>query len=70
MLSPDLANRVATWRQKAAANILTIDEMREAIAALRAGRRTASEASLAAKPRASRAPAQSAEDMLKDLEGL
>lgn len=73
MISPELQNRIEVWRQKAASNTLSIEEMREAIAALRGSRKSASEASAAskAKPRASsRAPARAADDMLKDLEGL
>jgi len=73
MTSPELQNQIAIWRQKAAANTLSIEEMREAIAALRGSRKSASEASAAskAKPRASsRGPSRSADDLLKDLEGL
>lgn len=72
MISPELQTKIALWRQKAALDTLSIDEMREAIAALRGSRRAASEASAASKrssPR-TKAPAQSADDMLKALEGL
>ena len=69
MISPELSMRMATWRQKASAGTLSIEEMREAIAALRGSRRTAAEAA-PAKRSSSRGPARSADDMLKDLEGL
>ena len=71
MTSPELSNQIQNWRQKANANTLTIDDMREAIAALRAGRLSASEASAASKAKTrARSPARSADDLLKDLEGL
>lgn len=69
MITPELQSKIAVWRQKAAADTLSIDEMREAIAALRGSRRSAVEASAASK-RSSKSPARSADDMLGELEGL
>lgn len=68
MTSPELSNRIQVWRQKANANTLTIDDMREAVAALRESRMSAAEAS-AAKPRSrsTKAAPRAADDMLKDL---
>ena len=45
MISPELQSRVQVWRQKANAGTLSIDEMREAIAALRGGRLAAANTS-------------------------
>lgn len=72
MISPDdldLNSRIALWRQKSLAGTLTIEEQREAVAYMRAGRKSASEAS-AAKRRTTKASSRSADDMLKDLGGL
>jgi len=67
VISPELQSRVQVWRQKANAGTLSIDEMREAIAALRGGRLAA--ANTAKTPRA-KGPAKSADDLLTELEGL
>lgn len=68
MTSPELSNRIQIWRQKSNANTLTIDDMREAVAALRESRMSAAEAS-ASKPRSrtTKAAPRAADDMLKDL---
>jgi len=65
MIDPDLQNRMAIWRQKASTNTLSIEEMREAIAALRGSRQAASVAS--AKSRTPKSSPRAADDMLKDL---
>ncbi len=41
-ITPELQNNLAIWRQKAAAGTLSIEEMREAVKLLRAGRVSAS----------------------------
>lgn len=61
-ISPELQNKIAQWRQKAAAGTLTIEETREAIIALRSGRQGASYD--AKSPKRS---AKSADDMLGEL---
>ncbi len=68
MTSPELSNRIQVWRQKANANTLTIDDMREAISALRESRMSAAEAS-AAKPRSrtTKSAPRAADDMLSEL---
>lgn len=67
MISPELQSKMAEWRMKATANTLSLDEMREAILALRASRRSAADS----KPsRTSKTPARSADDMLNDLGGI
>ena len=71
MITPELQSKIAMWRAKANAGTLPIEEMREAIVVLRAGRRAAESASTSSK-RTSRAkiPTRSADDMLGDLESL
>ena len=71
MISPELQSQIQTWRQKAAAGTLSIEEMRDAVAAMRGSRLSAAEAA-AKSPSRSRAksPTRSADDMLKDLGGL
>jgi len=67
VISPELQSRVQVWRQKANAGTLSIDEMREAIAALRGGRLAAANAT---KTTRAKGPAKSADDLLTELEGL
>lgn len=69
---PELLNKLAVWRTKAADGTLTIDEMREAIGALRANRMSTADA--AAKSKSSgkgkkKAPAApiNAADLLSQL---
>ena len=69
----ELQSKIANWRLRAAEGTLTLDEMKEAITYLRAGRIAASQAAGAAKRGAAAAkrtapPPQ--EDMLSELEGL
>jgi len=63
----ELQAKITSWRLRAAENALTLDEMREAIKLLRAGRLTALGASAAAKRTKAIAVIPSAEDMLADL---
>jgi hypothetical protein len=66
-VSLELQQKIAIWRQRATANELTLDEMKEAVLFLRAGRVAAAQAA-STKKRSVAAP--SADDMLADLEGL
>ena len=72
MTSPvplELQAKIADWRLRAADNTLTLDEMKEAVRYLRAGRVSAANASLASrKKKSSEAP--SADSMLNDLENM
>lgn len=69
MYSPELTNQIAVWRQKATAGTLSIEEMKQAIAALRAGNRSA-----ASSPKrgstSTKGPARSAGDLLDELSKL
>lgn len=67
-LSPELQTKFDIWRRKSADNTITMEELREAVMALRGSRRSAAEAS-PTKSRSSRSPARSADDMLGDLMG-
>ena len=70
MTSPvplELQAKIASWRLKAADGTLTLDEMKEGIKYLRAGRVTAAAASKSTKKRSVAPPA---EDMMAELEGL
>lgn len=70
MTSPiplELQAKIASWRLKAAEGTLTIDEMKEGIIYLRAGRTTAAAAAKSSKKTSVAPPA---EDMLSDMEGL
>lgn len=72
-MTPDLQAKILIWRQRiAAGQPLSIEEEREAITALRAGRIQAQRSSEAAgkKRSAAKVATQTGEDMLKELEGL
>jgi hypothetical protein len=68
-MSPELTSKIAGWRSKALQNQLSVEEMREAILALRADRVGASIAS--AKTRVSKAKAEipDALDLLAEMGG-
>lgn len=69
-ITPELQSKIAGWRQRAAEGTLTIEEMREAILHLRAGRVSAQNASAASTRKKAIAAIPSAADMLSDLEAL
>lgn len=62
--------RVTEWRAKAQAGTLTVEEMREAIKVLRAGRVSAAFASETARRKKAKAVVPSADDLLSELGGL
>lgn len=69
-MTPEMMGKIAVWRQKALDNTLTLDEMKEAIKALRGDRVGASIAS--EKSRTKKAPKMqvSADDLLAELGDL
>lgn len=71
-ISLELQSKIALWRQRAATGELTLDEMKEAIIHLRAGRVAAAAASsaTAAKRKKAFATIPSQDDLLNELEGL
>jgi len=69
--SLDLQLKVAEWRAKARAGTLTLDETREAIKVLRAGRSLVAPATGGSKTnKAAKAAKPSGDDLLSELEGL
>lgn len=69
-MTPELQSKIAIWRQKAADNTLTVDEMREAIAALRQGRVSAAVTSENARRKTAKVAIPSADDLLSELGGF
>jgi len=67
--SPETIAKVREWREKTANGTITLDEMKQAILHLRGERRAGLEASQASgKPKSTKQPARSADDMLADFE--
>ncbi len=67
----ELQSKISSWRLKAAEGTLSLEEMKEAITHLRAGRMQASIAAQATKRTAAKkAVAPPADDMLSELDGL
>lgn len=66
----ELQSKIANWRLRAAEKTLTLEEMKEAIVYLRAGRVNAASTAAATKRKKAIATIPSADDMLLDLEGL
>jgi hypothetical protein len=67
---PELQSKIRMWRAKMADGTITLPEMKEAIIALRGGRKAALEASEASKGSKTKRPAKNANDMLAELEGI
>lgn len=70
-MNPQLVSQIEMWRRKAIDGTLTAEEMREAVIALREGRKSASIASDAAKGKrkAASAPLPSGDDLLDEMLG-
>lgn len=66
----ELQSKIANWRLRAAEKTLTLEEMKEAVIYLRAGRVNAASTAAATKRKKAVAVIPSADDMLSDLEGL
>ena len=69
-ISPELQQKIAVWRQKAAEGTLTQDEMKEVVLLLRAGRVNAANASAASKRKKAIQEIPSAADMLSELDNM
>lgn len=65
----NISIKVAEWRQKAREGTLTLDETREAIKFLRAGRSLVAAATGGSKTSKAK-PKPSGDDLLSELEGL
>lgn len=69
-MNPELEGKIAVWRQKALAGTLTLEEMREGIAFMRADRMHAKVSSTSAvRARATKA-IKPADDLIDELENL
>ncbi len=68
--SPELQAKISIWRTKALDGTITMDEMREAIAALRQGRVSAAHASEGARRKTAKVAIPAADDLLAELGGL
>ncbi len=69
-MSPEVIQKIAVWRQKAAAGTLTEDEMREAISVMRADRRGAAVASDKSRKAKAVVAIPNADDLLAELGDL
>lgn len=63
----ELNSKIAGWRQKAVEGTLSIEEMKEAIQALRGGRVSAAISSEKSKAKKAPVVVQSADDLLGEL---
>lgn len=66
----DLQLKFAEWRRKTADGTITLEEMKEAISLVRAGRMAASQAAQSTKRAAAKKVVPNADDLLGELEGL
>ena len=67
----DLQMKVETWRAKARAGTMSLDDMKEAVKVLRAGRSLIAQATGGSKTNAkAKAVKPSGDDLLSELEGL
>ena len=69
-MNDDINAKVALWRQKHADGTLTLDDTRDFIKILRAGRLSALNSSEAGKRARAKAAIPNADDLLGELEGL
>ena len=69
-VSLELQQKIAAWRLRATEGTLTLEDMREAIIALRAGRVAAANASATAKRKKAIVEIPHALDMLNEIENM
>ena len=69
-MTPELQEKISVWRQRAAAGTLTIEEQKEIVTVLRAGRLSAAQSSATKTKAKAKAAVQSADDMLRELREL
>lgn len=69
-VSPELSSKITYWRSRSLEGTITIDEMKEAILALRQDRKSAAEASEASGSKRKKAPPKNVDDMLSELNSL
>lgn len=66
----ELQIKFAEWRRKAAEGTITLDEMKEAVLLVRAGRMAASAAAQSSKRTAAKKVIPNASELLDELDGL
>jgi len=66
-MTPELNAKIAIWRAKAVEGTLTLEEMREAVLAMREGRKGASVTSEQSRRTKAKAQIKSADEMLDEL---
>jgi hypothetical protein len=66
-MTPELNAKIAIWRQKALDGTLALDEMKEAISALRQGRVSAGIASATSRAKKAKVEVPSAADLLTEM---
>jgi hypothetical protein len=66
-MTPEMNSKIAMWRQKSNEGTLTVEELKEAVEALRGDRRSASVASEASRRGKAKVVVPSAEDLLAEL---
>jgi hypothetical protein len=69
-MTPETNAKIAIWRQKIFDGTISVEEMKEAILVLRAGRIAAAHASESARRTRAKVEVPSANDLLKEMEGL
>ena len=69
-MSPELQSKISIWRAKAVAGTLSVEEMKEAIRALRQDRVGASIASETSRRKTAKAASPDANDLLAEMGGL
>ena len=68
--TPEMQAKISIWRQKALEGTLSVEEMKEAILALRAGRVSAAHASESARRSKAKTEIPSADELLAELGDL
>lgn len=69
-ITPEIQAKISLWRQKCQDGSITLDEMKEAILIMRAGRKSAATASDGARRKQAKAAIPNADDMLSELDNI
>lgn len=68
LMSPELQQKMAIWRQKALTNELTLDDCKEAVALIREGRMEAAKSAASTKRAAAKKAVLTSEQMFGGLD--
>lgn len=69
-INPELQQKIAVWRQKAITGDLSLDECKEVVRLIRAGRMEAAKASASAKRATAKKAIPNAEELFGGIEDL